>query len=126
MILRPIKDTIDLGDSGGEYNFLLTLVCQNTLQMLYSSIGTLTFYLTMLCITHTHVLSNSVITLSSCCFGIYLFQQFVLKFLYYYTDLPIVVGPYYLPWCGFVITMVVSFFFTRLFLKTKIGLSLIG
>lgn len=62
-----------------------------------------------------------VINLSGLCFGIYLFQQFILQILYYKTQLPSLVGPYWLPWVGLVITLILSYLLTKLSLKTKIG-----
>ena len=62
-----------------------------------------------------------VINISGLCFGIYLFQQFILQILYYKTTLPSLVGPYWLPWVGLVITLILSYLLTKLSLKTKIG-----
>lgn len=60
------------------------------------------------------------------CFGIYIYQQFVLKFLYYSTSLPQLVGTYALPWVGCALTIVLSIVFTGLTVKTQIGKYLIG
>ena len=62
-----------------------------------------------------------VINLSGLCFGIYLFQQFILQILYYKTNLPSLVGPYWLPWVGLVVTLILSYLLTKLSLKTKVG-----
>ena len=62
-----------------------------------------------------------VINISGLCFGIYLFQQFILQILYYKTTLPSLVGPYWLPWVGLVITLILSYLLTKLSLKTKLG-----
>lgn len=62
-----------------------------------------------------------VIKLSSYCFGIYLFQQFILQILYYKTSLPNLVGFYWLPWVGLIITLALSYLLTKLSLKTKLG-----
>lgn len=62
-----------------------------------------------------------VIDLSGLCFGIYLFQQFILQILYYKTQLPSLVGPYWLPWVGLVITLILSYVLTKLCLKTRLG-----
>jgi peptidoglycan/LPS O-acetylase OafA/YrhL len=65
-------------------------------------------------------------TLASYLFGIYIFQQFILQFLYYKTDLPAWTGAVWLPWAGFIITMIVSIMITKYTLKTKLGKILIG
>lgn len=62
-----------------------------------------------------------IIELNTTCFGIYLFQQFILQILYYKTSLPTIVGPYWLPWIGLAITLVTSYILTKLSLKTNIG-----
>lgn len=62
-----------------------------------------------------------IINLTSLCFGIYLFQQFILQILYYKTLLPSFVGPYWLPWFGLSVTLILSCILTKLCLKTKIG-----
>lgn len=55
------------------------------------------------------------------CFGMYLFQQFILQVLYYKTSLPVLVGSYWLPWVGLSVTLIISYILTMLSLKTKIG-----
>ena len=62
-----------------------------------------------------------VVGLNGVCFGVYLFQQFILQILYYKTQLPSLVGPYWLPWFGLFVTLVLSYALTKLSLKTKIG-----
>lgn len=71
-------------------------------------------------------MSPALIDMSSYCFGIYIYQQFILKYLYYYTELPYAVSPYLLPWAGFAIALVLSFVLTYLTRKTKFGNMLIG
>lgn len=62
-----------------------------------------------------------IINLSALCFGIYLFQQFILQWLYYKTSIPSIVGPYYLPWMGLIITVIGSCLLTKLCRMTRIG-----
>lgn len=59
------------------------------------------------------------------CYGIYLFQQFILQYLYYKTSFPERVGPYWLPWLGFLIALCLSFLFSYLLRKTRVGRMLI-
>lgn len=49
-----------------------------------------------------------IIDLNSMCFGIYILQQFILKFLYYDTSLPVWAGNIWLPIVGCVITFFLS------------------
>ena len=63
--------------------------------------------------------------LNTTCFGVYLFQQFILQILYYKTSLPSIVGSYWLPWIGLIVTLIISYILTKLSLKTRLGRQLI-
>ena len=67
-----------------------------------------------------------LIKLGGLCFGVYLLQQFILMGLYYYTELPVILGCYWLPWVGFLIALIGSLVFAWLLVKTKVGRFLIG
>lgn len=67
-----------------------------------------------------------LIKLSGYCYGVYIFQQFILMFLYYKTDMAHCIEPYALPWIATVITIALSLIFTDLSLRTKAGRFLIG
>lgn len=66
-----------------------------------------------------------IINLSPVCFGVYLFQQFILQYLYYKTNIPSLVGSYWLPWVGLIVTTIGSYFLACLLRMTKIGRKLI-
>ncbi len=72
------------------------------------------------------ILPKYVLQASSICYGVYVFHQFILEYLYYYTPLPRYLGTYWLPIGGFVICMLFSILFSKLTLKTKFGRFLIG
>ncbi len=74
----------------------------------------------------SYKISERTIWYSSICYGVYVYHQFILKYLYYKTSLPEVVGAYWLPWLAILITLLVSLLFTHYTLKTKIGRYLIG
>ena len=65
-------------------------------------------------------------SMSSLCFGVYLYQQFILQVLYYRTELPVLAGPIWLPVLGFLITLVLSILLSKLTMVTKVGRLLIG
>ena len=71
-------------------------------------------------------LTQKVLDISGLCMGVYVFQQFILKALYYHTPLPSALGPYWLPWIGFTIALLASLVLSWLLHKTKIGRMLIG
>lgn len=63
---------------------------------------------------------------SSICYGVYVYQQFILQVLYYKTNLSVWVGPYWLPWIGCFLTFCLSIILAKLTLKTRFGRFLIG
>ncbi len=73
-----------------------------------------------------HKLPDWMINVSAYCYGVYICQQFILKWMYYNTELPVVCGPYVLPWVALTITLILSLLITHLMLKTRVGRFLIG
>jgi len=126
VVFRPLRDVLVTNDSQSLYLKLMVYVGNNACQLLYALVGLIAFYGTAVCFTQSHQLSETTKKIAACCFGIYLFQQFVLQLLYYKTDFPLWVGPYWLPWLGFIIALIVSYVLSVLLLRTKIGKSLIG
>lgn len=126
VVFRPLRDVLIADDSQSMCLKLMVYVGNNACQLLYASVGMIAFYGTAVLFTQHHQLSETTKKIAACCFGIYLFQQFVLQMLYYKTNFPLWVGPYWLPWCGFVIAVVISYILSDLLLKTKFGRFLIG
>ena len=126
VVFRPLKDVLVTQENQSVYLKLLIYVGNNACQLLYASAGLIAFYGTAVFFTQRHRLSEITKKIAACCFGIYLFQQFILQLLYYKTGFPLLVGPYWLPWAGFVIAAVISYFLSALLLKTKTGRFLIG
>ena len=126
ILLRPLKETIIIGDQDFRLYRLLTSSLRSTCQLIYATMGTITFYITMVYYTSNKKMSKITVSLASCCFGIYLIHQFLLKALYYNTDFASIVGPYLLPWLGFIIVLPISYLLAILLLKAKIGKFLIG
>ena len=63
--------------------------------------------------TNPHNLPKCYINAGSLCFGVYVFQEFIIKYLYYYTELPVKVGYLALPWIAFIITLVLSLLLSK-------------
>ena len=126
IIFRPLRDVLAFEDTLPRMQKLLFSIGNHACQLLYAWAGLVAFYATAVYYTQRHQLYKATIKIAACCFGIYLFQQFVLQLIYYKTGFPLLVGPYWLPWCGFVIAAVVSYVFSDLLLKTTIGKVLIG
>ena len=126
VICRPMCDVLVPNYTSSNIVKLLFVIGNHACQLLYAWSGLIAFYGTAVYFTQRHQLSKTTKKIAACCFGIYLFQQFVLQLLYYKTDFPLWVGPYWLPWCGFVIAAVVSYVLSVLLLQTKAGKFLIG
>ncbi len=125
-LLRPMRDVLIFTEGAPRLYRLAMYVGDNACQLVYAGLGTLVFYCTAVYCMQGRELKPFTVKLASCCFGIYLFQQFVLQLLYYKTSFPVIVGPYWLPWCGFVIAAVVSYILTDVLLKSKIGRLILG
>lgn len=126
ILLRPLRDYLSLNDSLGSLQKAMFIATDNLCIVLYATAGLLAFYLSAVLYTRNRQLNTLTVKVSSYCFSIYLFQQFVLRFLYYKTTFPAKVGPYWLPWCGFTIAIVFSFLLSFFTLRTKVGRVLIG
>lgn len=65
-----------------------------------------------------------LISLSENCFGVYLFQQFVLVLIYDST-IPKIINPFFLPWISFAVALIISLLLTIGIRKTAIGKSVL-
>lgn len=73
-----------------------------------------------------YVLPDFVNRANKMCYGVYVFHQFILMYLYYYTNLPSMISPYILPVLSFIVVMALSVFLTAIFTKFRFGRFLIG
>lgn len=94
-------------------------------QILYAGAGIAAMYGTALVITSKRELKPWIVKIGAYCFGVYLFQQFILMWIYYHTNIPTIVGSDWLPWMGTVIALSGSLLLSWLFRKTKLGRALI-
>lgn len=106
----------------------LVLLLNHSVKLLMSCCGIMALYLTVCKITtkEGYRPKQWVIEASDNCYGVYVYHQFILVFLYFYTPLVSVCHPYLVPWIGLVVTLLVSLLLTKLTLKTKPGRFLIG
>lgn len=122
--LRPFELSTDKAQN--IFDKINILVVGRTCRLLFAWLGIVSFYCSAVFFVQRLNVIASMQIIASCSMGIYLFQQFILKYLYYHTGFSVIVGPYWLPWCGFLIAMAVSFVFSVLMRKTKWGRFLIG
>lgn len=69
--------------------------------------------------------SKTLLYINKYCFGVYLYQQFILRWAYYYSPIPCIVGPVWLPWIGSVLALVASFVLAWGSKQTRLGKLLI-
>ena len=126
VVLTPLRERI-FDDASGELpDKLIRLSLYKTSRLFYSSLGLLSFYLTTLFVLKNGVKVPSImLRMNELCMGIYLFQQFILKFLYYRTAEPIFFGPYLFLWVGFILALVFSISLTYLVRLSKSGRALV-
>ena len=67
-----------------------------------------------------------LVTLSGYCYGVYIYQEFILRLLYYKTSIPIHIDAYLLPWLAATITIILSLLLCHVTLRFKFGRFLIG
>lgn len=115
----------------------MTTICGKLLRVLGMKLCTIIYSSTGLIMLFTisnYVLKNKdewqcplwLVSINSICFGVYIYQQFILKFIYYSTPLPQWMGTYLLPWIGCIITVITSIVLAKLTIQTKVGRMLIG
>lgn len=64
--------------------------------------------------------------ISPYCFGVYIFQQFIIKWLNEKTSLYVALGPIFSPWFSFLFALILSLLLSWAVIRTNIGKRLIG
>lgn len=100
----------------------------NSSKILYAIIGiimilTIVGYVE---IKHIKPLPTWILKISETCMGVYLLHQFMLKYLYYFTTIPYIVGPYLLPWLSFLLTLISCILVVKAIKKFGLGNYLMG
>ena len=106
----------------------LTLVERHAVDLVMAVCGIIALYLTVCSFTTKDGFKPKtwIILASDNCYGVYVYHQFILVWLYFYTSLVAVCHPLVVPWIGFAFALTISLLLTKLTLKTKIGRLLIG
>lgn len=86
VILRILRNDIIIGDQTYLINRFLTMWSQIFFHFVYATLDTLLFYTTISYYVKQRTLKSFTIKLATCSFGIYLFQEFILKIIYYKTN----------------------------------------
>lgn len=110
------------------YQKAIIVTVPRIVDLLMSCCGIMALYISVCMVTtkNGYRLKQRVINASDNCYGVYVYHQFVLVVLYFYSPLVSLIHPLLLPWVGFVIILLISLIMTKVSLKTKIGKFLIG
>lgn len=102
---------------------IVSLLIEKIMNLFTSCFGIMALYLTIVHFTNREgfVPPKRVINASSDCDGVYVFHQFILVWLYFYTPLVSSCHSLLVPIIGLAIAFSVSLLLTRLFLKTRWG-----
>lgn len=79
----------------------------------YSIVGTIAFYATAVVITKKYQVGSKIMKVGGLCFGVYIWQQFILKLLLYKSNFALAVNIYLLPWVIMIIALVLSLFLAK-------------
>ena len=99
----------------------ILLSVNSIVKTLLASSGILTLFLIASAYMRNHSLSDEVIKIGTLGYGVYIFHQFILRWLYYNTQLPELIGGLYLPWIGLASSVIISILITIMLRKTNIG-----
>lgn len=94
-------------------------------KIILATTGILTLFLIASAYTRNHSLSAYTIQIGTLGYGVYIFHQFILVWLYYNTSLSDIVGGLWLPWIGLVSAVVISILLTIILRSTDVGRKLI-
>ena len=119
---------IDIIPSMNIFQKVLGGIFNRTIGLLMSCCGIMALYISVCQVTNRENYHPKpwVVKASDNCYGVYVYHQFVLMYLYFFTPFVSVVHPLLVPWVGCIIILVVSLILTWFTLKTKIGRFLIG
>lgn len=126
-ILQYIYPIITIPASSTLFSKVVIILIFNLLKLMLGLLGIgIAYVATRMFLSKGKVLPVYIITLSTYCYGIYIFHQFILKYLYYKTGIVGLIEPYALPWVIYSVTLVISIALSYVFLKNKVGRFLIG
>lgn len=91
------------------------------LKALLAWVGIYAFFTSAILWCRRHQVSNWALKVGVCGYGVYVFHQFILVYIYDYTQYPQMFGTYWLPWVSFIVATCLSLILTLLIRQTKIG-----
>ncbi len=105
---------------------LLVSFLKHLCGMTYSSLGCLMLFSVVRYLYRKKALSCRAVEIGGLGMGIFIIHQFILKMLYWHTDMSLIFGSYVLPWAATFITLIISICFTFCMLQFSLGRLLLG
>lgn len=126
-ILQFIYPEISLMSKSSIFDKAIYLLAINSIKLIlgFTGIG-IAFIATQMFLQTGYNLPAYLVSLSTYCYGVYIFHQFILKCIYYNIPVAEYINPDVLPWAAFIITLLLSSTATAILLRTKVGRYLIG
>lgn len=119
IVMEGNKQQIEICTS--RYAKLPYYIANVYLKIIIAWIGITALYMTAVLYCKEHKVIDSVIKIGTYGYGVYIFHQFILIFLYRETSVPDLLGTYYLPWISFIFTIILSLVITHFVRKTALG-----
>lgn len=114
VVLRTLSAyLLELADETSIIQKVVLIMASNSSKIIYSSFGVIAIYTLAVWFTKTYKLCSWYIQVGGLCFGVYVFQEFIIKYIYYYTEFPLSIGYKALPWLTFIITLVMSLLLSK-------------
>ena len=108
-----------------QYNSLIYTIIKVSVNIVLGIIGSLCLYLTINLLLNKYTLLYKINYSNDIWFGMYIYHQFILIYIYYRTSIPVCLGNFS-PFVALLITIPSSLLLVKLTLKTNIGRWLIG
>lgn len=112
--------------TGGIIQKATGAIISNFATKVYGFTGIAALFITSLKYTKRKQLNSLTIKIGEYCFGVYLFQQFVLKLMYKSSFFIDNVNQWWIPWLSFVLALSISLGCSYILKKCRIGRFLIG
>ena len=124
LVITPLivlrQELVSYAFEASSWMALIAKLFSRVIVLSYSLMGTILLYHSCLHYSRTNGVSSFVVCFNKYCMGIYLVHQFVLRYLYYYTNMPCI-GTYCLPFISFLFTLTISYVFVKYACCTKVG-----
>lgn len=89
----------------------------NLIKITCSLLGTIALYFTSVYMMSNRAMPKWCVGVSEYCFGVYIIQQFIIRFIYYYTEIPFMINEFVLPWITFIAVLPLCLLMTMLLKK---------